>query len=221
MAEMGLERLGVTTDSTRVTHRLRIIVAAGLVAVAASGVLALSLHRGTPASTTISPTWGVFSDAQWRYLGERLDSLGLDGSAMRMVTAMPKQDGTPFAIVTAPRRSGRACFVVVRGGSPSLPICKLRHPLLAFTVADGARTDVIGLATTRAETVVASWRSHDGYVTTQGAALISAPHAYGVGMSFSGVPSLTAYGHGGVVLAKIYCASALRGVCGVSAHRRS
>lgn len=212
----------MAADTSRMTHRLRIIVAAGLLAVAAGGAFALSLHReDAPASTAISPTWGVFDDGQWQALGERLDSLGLDGSAMQMVTAMSKRDGTPFALVAVPRPSGRACFVVVRGASPSKPICKLRQPLLAFTATDGPRTNVIGIARPRAETVVASWRSRDGSVTTQGAALLSAPHAYGVGMSFPGVPSLTAYGHGGVVLAKIYCASALRGVCGMSAHRRS
>jgi hypothetical protein len=205
-----------------VTLRLRIIAAAGLAVVAAAGGLSFSLrHTGSLPSTTISPTWGVFTDAQWRALGARLDALGLDGSTMKMVTAMPKQDGTPFAVVTAVRGPGHACFVVVRGASAARPICTLRQPLLAFTATDRGVTDVVGLVTRRAETVVASWRTPDGHVVTQGSALLTAPHAYGIGIAFSGVPTLTAYGHGGVALGKVYCASALRGVCGTSAQRRS
>ena len=127
------------------TRRLGVIAALGLLAVLAAGGFAVYAHR--PAQEpSVSPTWGVFADAQWQTLGARL---GVPASALRMVTAMPARDGTPFAIVSAPLAGGRRCFVVVRGLRPGKPICKLAAPVVAFTMREPRAIDVIGLASRR------------------------------------------------------------------------
>ena len=81
------------------TRRVEIIIPIGLAMILAAGGLALS-ERKSPSAPKASPTWGVFTDAQWNALGGRLSGLGLDQASMQVVTAMPEQDGTPFAIVT-------------------------------------------------------------------------------------------------------------------------
>jgi hypothetical protein len=195
------------------TQRLTAIVAAGLVAVLAAGGFALT-HRGPAAAPPVSPTWGVFTDAQWRTLAARL---GVAPAQLRMVTAMPARNGTPFAIVSA-----RRCFVVVRGLRTEAPICTLSSPLMAFTTREPHAIDVIGLASRRVASLVSTWRLPDGRTTTSGSALISARGAWGFGSGYSGtLVALTARDVHNRVIAKLYCASALRGVCGISAQRRS
>jgi len=196
-----------------VTRRLGVIAALGLVAVLSAGGFAVYAHRPAP-EQSVSPTWGVFTDAQWRALGVRL---GVPSSALRMVTAMPARDGTPFAIVNA-----RRCFFVVRGLRPGPPICTLAAPLLAFTTREPHAIDVVGLASRRVAGLVSTWRLPDGRLTTSGSALISAPGAWAFGSGYSGtLVALTARDVHNRVIARVYCASALRGVCGISAQRRS
>ena len=200
------------------TRRLGVIAALGLVAVLAAGGFAVVAHR--PAEEpTVSPTWGVFTDAQWRTLGARL---GVPASVLRMVTAMPARDGTPFAIVSAPLAGSRRCFVVVRGLRPGEPICRLDAPVMAFMTREPNAVDVVGLASRRVASVVSTWRLPDGRLTTSGSALLSAPGAWGFGSGYSGkLVALTARDVHNRIIARIYCASALRGVCGISAQRRS
>lgn len=195
------------------TRRLGVIAALGLVAVLGAGGFAVYAHR--PArEPTVSPAWGVFTDAQWRGLGARL---GVPASALRMVTAMPARDGTPFAIVSAHR-----CFVVVRGLDTGTPICTLDSPVVAFTSREPHMLDVVGLASRRVASLVSTWRLPDGRITTSGSALLSAPGAWGFGSGYSGtLVALTARDARNGVIARVYCASALRGVCGTSAQRRS
>jgi hypothetical protein len=134
-----------------------------------------------------------------------------------MVTAMPARNGTPFAIVSAHR-----CFVVVRGLRPGAPICTLSAPVMAFTTSEPHALDVIGLASRRVASLVSTWRLPGGRLTTSGSALLSAPGAWGFGSGYSGtLVALTARDAHDRVIATVYCASALRGVCGISAHRRS
>lgn len=176
-------------------------------------------YRGPAAEPAASPTWGIFTDAQWQTLGARL---GVRASALRMVTAMPARDGTPFAIVSAPRADGRRCFVVVRGLRPGRSICTLRAPLVAFTTVEPKAIDVIGLASRRVASLVSTWRLPGGRTTISGSALIPAPGAWGFGSGYSGrLVALTARDAHGRVIARLYCASALRAVCGSSAQRRS
>jgi hypothetical protein len=201
-----------------VTRRLGVIAALGLVAVLAAAGFAAYAHRRA-SEPAVSPTWGVFTDAQWQTLGERL---GVATSELRMVTAMPARDGTPFAIVSATLSAGRRCFVVVRGLRPGDPICKLDRPLMAFTTREPHGIDVVGLASRRVGSLVSTWRLPDGRTTTSGSALLSAPGAWGFGSSYSGtLVALTARDVHDRVIARLYCASALRGVCGMSAQRRS
>jgi len=188
------------------------------VAVLAAGGFAVSAHR--PAQEpSVSPTWGVFTDAQWQRLGARL---GVPTSALRMVTAMPARDGTPFAIVSAPLVGGHPCFVVVRGLRPGRPICRLEAPVVAFMTREPHAVDVIGLASRRVASLVSTWRLPNGRVTTSGSALLSAPGAWGFGSGYSGtLVALTARDVHNRIVARVYCASALRGACGISAQRRS
>jgi hypothetical protein len=173
----------------------------------------VSAHR--PAKQpTVSPTWGVFTDAQWHALATRL---GVPASGLRMVTAMPARDGTPFAIVGA-----RRCFFVVRGLRAGPPICTLSAPVIAFTTREPHSLDVVGLASRRVASLVSTWRLPDGRLTTSGSALLSAPGVWGFGSAYSGtLVALTARDAHNRIVARIYCASALRGVCGMSAQRRS
>lgn len=195
------------------TQRLTAILAAGIVAILAAGGFALT-HRGPATEPSVPPTWGVFTDAQWRALAARL---GIAPAQLRMVTAMPARDGTPFAIVSAHR-----CFVVVRGLRAAAPICTLSAPVVAFTTSEPHQLDVIGLASRRVASLVSTWRLPDGRLTTSGSALLSAPGAWGFGSGYSGtLVALTARDVRNRIIARVYCASALRGVCGVSAQRRS
>ena len=195
------------------TRRLGVIAALGLVAVLAAGGFALSAHR--PAQEpAVSPTWGVFTETQWQALAARLR---VSPSQLRMVTAMPARNGTPFAIVTAHR-----CFVVVRGMRTEAPICRLSAPVMAFMTPEPRATDVVGLASRRVASLVSTWRLPDGRLETSGSALLSAPGAWGFGSGYSGtLVALTARDASNRVVARVYCASALSGVCGVSAQRRS
>jgi hypothetical protein len=199
------------------TRRLGVIVVLGLVALSAAGGFAVHAHRPA-AEPTVSPTWGVFTDTQWRTLAGRLR---VAPAQLRMVTAMPARDGTPFAIVSAPQ-GGQHCFVVVRGLRPGTPICRLAAPLVAFTARGPHEIDVVGLASRRVASLVSTWRLPDGQTTTSGSALLSAPGAWGFGSGYSGaLVALTARDVHNRVIARLYCASALRGVCGTSAQRRS
>ena len=195
------------------TRRLGVIVALGLVAVLAAGGFAVSADR--PAQEPkASPTWGVFTDAQWRMLAARL---GVAPRQLRMVTAMPARNGTPFAIVRAHR-----CFVVVRGLRPGQPIWELDAPVMAFVTREPNAVDVVGLASRRVASLVSTWRLPGGRMTTSASALLSAPGAWGFGTAYSGtLVALTARDVHNRVIARVYCASALRGACGISAQRRS
>jgi hypothetical protein len=196
-----------------VTQRLTVVLVAGAVAILAAAGFALT-HRTAAGEPTTSPTWGVFTDAQWETLAARL---GVPASGLRMVTAMPARNGTPFAIVGA-----RRCFFVVRGLRPGPPICELTAPVLAFTTREPHALDVIGLASLRVASLVSTWRLPDGRTTTSGSALLSARGAWGFGSGYSGtLVALTARDAQNRVIARVYCASALRGVCGMSAQRRS
>jgi hypothetical protein len=118
------------------------------------------------------------------------------------VTAMPEQDGTPFAIVSAKHTSGEVCFLVVRGASTGRPICGgLAAPLVVFSarerVPDGTgrlvpATDVIGLARHRIASVVATWKSPEGRQSRQGSAMLPAARFWAFGSRYVGsVPSFT------------------------------
>jgi hypothetical protein len=195
-----------------VTHRLPVIAVAGLVATLACGGFALSL-RGNAGDLprTAPPTWNLFNPAQWSSLGSKVGARGFDPATMKVVAGQPH-----FVIVTA-RRGGRTCFFVVRGIAPAPPICRLERPVVAFTARDSEGIDVIGLARRDVDGVVALQGD-----LAQGSMLLPAAGAHAFGSWYpSGPVVLIAHAHLGAVVARLYCASALRGVCGTSAHRRS
>jgi hypothetical protein len=93
---------------------------------------------------------------------------------------------------------------------------------VAFLTREQDAVDVVGLASRRVASLVSTWRLPDGRLTTSGSALISAPGAWGFGSGYSGtLVALTARDVHDRIIARVYCASALRGVCGGSAQRRS
>lgn len=197
-------------DRSRVAHRLPVIAAVGLVVTLASGGVALSL-RGSDPAASVSPTWGLFSPAQWSSLGSKVRGRGFDSSTMKVVTGVAH-----FAIVSA-RRGGRTCFFVVRGNAPTAAMCRLNEPVVAFAAREQHGISVIGLARRGVEGVVAR---HGQWA--EGSPLLPAAGAHAFGSWYPAGPVvLTAHAHGGAVVSRLYCASALRGVCGMSAQRRS
>jgi hypothetical protein len=180
-----------------------VIIALGLVAVLAAGGLLAYAHRPV-FDPTGSPGWGVYSDAQWHRLQARYGPI-------EMATS-----GTTLAIVRA-----HGCLVVLHGMTRRATVCRPAAPLRVFASRSGRMTDVVGI-TSPAVSFVTSTGRYSGRPVTSGAFLMPAPHGhvFGFGDS-SAATTLTAYDAHGRVLARLYCASALRGVCGSSAHRRS
>lgn len=177
------------------TARLRIIVALGLVAVVAAGGFAVYAHRPV-ARVRTDPTWGLFTDAQWRALG-----------ATRVVTAMP-----PLAVVAKGR-----CLLVLRGTTRLARLCGPSTLLVAYAIRERGMTDVVGVAQRRVASVVETFGG-----TSTNAFLFSAPHALAFGNSVRGrTVELSARDSSGREVARLYCASAFGAVCGSSAHRRS
>jgi hypothetical protein len=191
------------------TTRLTVLVAAGVAAIAASAAGALLSLRGPTAPPPVPPTWNLFDDAQWSSIGAQLH--GFDRATLHVVTAMP-----PLAIVAATREDGRTCFAVVRRTAVSAPICRVTQPLLAFTMGRGRDVRVVGLVRHDVTTLVLTAGG-----IRQGGALLPAGPAAAFGYGFSQAPVIEALDGDNRVVAKRYCASALRGVCGTSAHRRS
>jgi hypothetical protein len=189
-----------------VTRRLSILLAAGAVVIAVASAGALLSLRGATRPSPVSPGWGFFDDAEWRALAAQLPSL--DAGSLHLVSAMSKR-----LVLVADRRG---CAALVRDGRASPPICRLRQPVLAFAQRDGRFLDVVGLASPNVTTLVVLT---DGQ--RQGASLLPAGSMSGFGFGGPGPIRLEALAGDGRVIAKLYCASDLRGVCGMSAHRRS
>jgi hypothetical protein len=185
-----------------VTRRVGVIIALGFLTVLAAGGLALTIR--TPAKDfKPTPSWGMYSNAQWRTLEQRY-------GAITMRTAM-----TSAAVVSA-----HGCLVVLDGMREVATVCHPTKPLQAFAVEHHGLIDVAGVASRRVVSVVTT--------TPQGSmnsALLPANDAWvfsaGFGRGASGPLTLTARDAKGRVVARLYCASALRGACGMSAHRRS
>ena len=182
-----------------------LILAAGLVVISASAAAALVSLRSSTAPPPVSPTWGLFDDAQWNAVAAQLPSF--DARSIHLVAAMSAR----LALIG----DGR-CVALVRDAHASAPICKLDRPLLAFTLRDGRFVDVVGLARHDVTTLVITAGG-----IRQGGALLPAGRLNAFGFGQADAPVLEALDGRGAVVEKLYCASALRGVCGMSAQRRS
>ena len=137
------------------------------------------------------PSWGLFSKAEWRSLG-----------ATRVVAAMP-----PLAVVSV-----RGCLVVLNRTARLAAVCHQTQPLRMFALRAHGMTDVVGIVRPDVASVVGG-----GYNLP----LLRAPHAYAFGVGLRSASTFTAYDARGHVVARVYCASALRGSCGESAQRSS
>lgn len=180
------------------TRRLGVIIALGIVAVLVSGALAVDELRPVH-QPQVSPSWGQYTDAQWRTLQERY-------GAVRMAT-----DAPPLAILAS-----RGCLVALRGMQHLATVCRPTAPLRLFTWRSGGMTNVVGITSPAVASVVYSEGSF-----RSGVPLMPASHGHVFGAGLRSATAFTAYDRHGRVLERLYCASALRGVCGMSAQRRS
>lgn len=178
------------------------IIALGVVAVLVSGALALDERRPVR-PPQVSPSWGQYTDRQWRTLQARY-------GALRMATSSPS-----LAIVAA-----RGCLVVLHGMTHLATVCRPTTPMRLFAWRSAGMTNVVGITSPAVAYATTTSRT-DGRRYTSGAFLLEAPHGHVFGSGVRAATAFTAYDAHGRVLERLYCASALRGVCGISAHRRS
>jgi len=197
-------------DAIRVTRRAWIMLAVGLAAAASLGGFALA-SRGSATVSEPSPSWGVFSKAAWRTVSQRATVLGFSSASVKVVTAMPKQNGTPFALLSATSSAGRTCFIPVRNVSLGRPICRLTKPLVIFTMSDRFQsgtaatvpaTLIIGLARHDIISVVATETSN-GRPFVQGEPLLPAAGASAFGGGFESISQLVARNAAGHVVATL------------------
>jgi hypothetical protein len=183
-----------------VTRRLGIILALGVIAMLVSGALALDETR-TVHQPQVSPSWGMYTDAQWRTLQERYGSI-------QMVASEPAVSAV----------ASRGCIVVVHGMTHLATVCRPSAPLRLIAWRAAGMTHVIGITNPSVTSVVTKTGNF-----TEGVVLQHAPHAYVFAGGFKGLTNLTVYGAHGRVLEQlqVHCASALRGACGISEQRRS
>lgn len=137
----------------------------------------------------------------------------LVGWSHGVVAEMP-----PLQLVKAPH----GCFTVVRPAGRSAPVCG-SAALRVFVLRDGAMTKIVGLVNKDVASLVIRWPTPGGVMTQGGTGLLLSTggplRAFGMGVS--GVPTVIARDRANRPLATAYCASALRGVCGMSAQRSS
>jgi hypothetical protein len=124
----------------------------------------------------------------------------------------------PLRLVKAPH----GCFVAVHGSVRSEPVCRAK-PLVVFVFRDREMTKIVGLVSPDVASLVMRWRTPSGVMTQGGTGLLLSTggplRAFGMGVT--GPPTVIARDRANRPLATAYCASPLRGVCGMSAQRRS
>jgi hypothetical protein len=148
---------------------------------------------------------------------ERAVQRGFASASVTLVSAMPLQNGTPFAFISATRK-GQTCFMAVRGVDVAAPICRLTKPLLVFTMPDHARegatatsaghaipmTDIIGLARQDVSGVIMTSTNPDGRPWRSGEPLLPAPGGWAFGGGYRDVTTLTAVDQQGTILARLH-----------------
>jgi len=129
-------------------HRPALVSAVAAVAVVSAAVaivivrggitIALASPQHDPSSAIrTAPHWGLFSDASWKTVATRFEQRGFTPGSVRIVTATSlSRNHESFSLLSARAKSGRTCFVVVRGTSLGATICKVSKPLLVFTARD-------------------------------------------------------------------------------------
>jgi hypothetical protein len=114
--------------------------------------------RGSSALFKPSPSWGVFTAAQWDSVTAGIERRGFPASGIHVVEVAGVPRRRPFALVAATKASGRTCFVPVRGVVLGSTVCHLAKPVVLWTeLADWngvpvinvlglARHDVVGVS---------------------------------------------------------------------------
>jgi hypothetical protein len=116
-----------------------IVSAAAAIVIVRGGItVALASPQYDPSSTIRrAPHWGLFSDASWNTVATRFEQRGFARGSVRIVTGTAlMRNRESFARPTARSKSGRTCFVVVRGTSMGATICQVSKPLLVFAARD-------------------------------------------------------------------------------------
>ena len=113
-------------------------VIAALVIVRGGITIALASPQHDPSSAIrTAPHWGLFSDAGWKTVATRLEQRGFASGSVRIVTGTSlMRNGESFVLLSARSKSGRTCFVVVRGTALGATICRVSKPLLIFSARD-------------------------------------------------------------------------------------
>jgi hypothetical protein len=209
-------------DPSDMTRRAWTILAIGVLAIAVSGAFAVASSRS---SSTFKPsaTWGVFSAGQWKSVKERAVQRGFTSASVTVVSAMPLQNGKPFAFISA-TKNGHTCFMAVRGINVAAPICRLTKPLLVYTMRDHARegasstsaghlipmTDMIGLARQDVSGLIMTSTNPDGHPWRSGQPLLPVPGGWAFGGGYRNVTMLTAQNQYGKILARLHVPVAKR-----------
>lgn len=197
------------------TRRVWTILAIGVLAVAASGAFAVASGRSS-SEFKPSATWGLFSAGQWESVKTGAAQRGFAPASVTLVSAMPLQNGKPFAFISA-TKNGQTCFMAVRGVDVAAPICRLTKPLLVFTIRDHARegasatsaghsvpmTDIIGLARGDVTGLIVTSTTQFGRPWRSGQPLLPVPGGWAFGGSYRSITTLTAQNQQGRILARL------------------
>jgi len=193
-----------------VTQRAWTIAAIGLAAAVALGGFSVAKARST---TTFTPSasWSLFSPEQWSAVKSALGRRGFDASTVRVLSGTQTSRRKPFALVEAQRGAARACVSVVRGTVLGATICRLRTPLLYFSLPDRCRPCApAGEPSARVELVlglarrdVASLASSDGSGRETGGTLTPAPFGWAFQSAAAVQTDLVARDAAGRVLARV------------------
>jgi hypothetical protein len=151
-----------------VTRRVWLIAAVGAVLAAGTFAAFALVQPSSSSAFRTSPSWGIYSDAQWRVVESGLARRGLVTN-VRVAAAMP-----PLALVAGTASSGRTCLVVVTAMRLGRTICRSTKPIQLFTSRHGALLDVVGIARHDVAGVTIASTSN-GRPLIQGMPLLSVP----------------------------------------------
>jgi hypothetical protein len=118
-----------------VTLRAWKILLVGVLAIAASSVLAVTKGHSSPASKTPA-SWGLYSPREWDAISSRFSRRGFARNAVHVVTATQLANGQAFALIGSHTNTGRTCFAVARGVALGHTICRISKPLTVFFAPD-------------------------------------------------------------------------------------
>jgi hypothetical protein len=181
-----------------VTRRAWTILVVGALLSASLGGFVL-FDRGEASVFKASPSGGVFPSAVWETVKQRVAQRGFNAASVRVLTsAGDSQSGKALTLLGASRPSGAHCFIVARGTTLGVSICRLAKPVTVFTARDqfyelsaaGQRhsfpaTDAIGLIRLDVASVVLS-RKISGRPNVQGLPLFDVAGVHAFGFSFRG-----------------------------------